>query len=550
MSIIPATKFVSLLSLLFIVNTASVYSSPLNLLLKTSEPTTTKTQEADQLQKETKIAVADEFNRGSPRSAIESYLDANRKGNYSEAIHYLDFTTVNQAIRKMPKEDVAKSLSLVLDRALWIDLPTLSDEYLGFVNDGIVGNRDLVGNITLGDKQIPFFIHQVSRDDGVMVWKIAGVSINFLPQLYKKYGDGPIGEVLTEFVPNVKIMGLLLWQWLTLLFMVIVGFIVVWAPTKFIADIIAKRSHVMSAQVAAILTGPIRMLVLLLLLRAYCPLMNLPPAIWKATQGNTLLIIAFTWTILAIINIFRNFFVARLLKEERQSVAKLLQPLTTMLKIIIVITAAVVWMENLGFDASAIVAGLGIGGLAFALAAQKSIENLIAAITLYVSAPVKIGNLCKIDKDLGFIEEIGLRYTKVRTLDRSLINISNAVFADLKLENYSERNRIRFKPELVLSYNSTKKQIDNVLSDIKKMLDEHENICDKPCRVRLANYLEHGYSISVMSYVDTTLFAVYAEVSNELNLAIIDILNNNKVKLADLNRGGFAIDQQDAQDSM
>ena len=494
--------------------------------------------------------IEDDFGRGSPRSSIENFLNVVRQSDYQKGVNYLDFSMVDQKIRKIPKEEVVRLFKLVLDRSLWIDLPALSDDAQGFINDGVVENRDVVGYIPLKDQEIPVYVQRVSREDGVPIWKVAGISVNYLPELYVEYGDGPVGEALDGWVPDVSILGLLVWQWIAMILIFVVAFLMAWLPTKLIAQQIIQRDYAMSKQVAAIVSGPIRMLIFVLLARAACPLMGLSLEARQMTQGYTLLIIAFTWALLSVISILRDFFVERLNNDERKSVAKLLHPLTTMLKIILVITASLVWLENLGFQASTIIAGLGIGGLAFALAAQKSIENLIAAITLYVSSPVKVGNLCQIGKHLGFIEEIGLRYTKVRTLDRTLVSISNSIFADLQLENYSERNRIRYKPELVLSYKTSKKKIKKVIVAIQTLLNEHESICDVPCRVRLANYLEYGVSISVMSYVDTTRFAVYAEVSNELNLAILDILDDHNVKLADLSRGGLAKSPQESVDSL
>lgn len=533
-------------------------SANTNLFLKQKIPGFTKNQEESEdiyyrdNEKKSKIelVVPDSYNRGTPRSSMAGYLNSSRKENYKQAINYIDFDGVNKEIRKIPREEVAKIFKLVLDRSLWIDLAMLSDEPTGFENDGIPGNRDLAGYIPLNENKVPVYVQRMPREDGVLIWKIAGITINYLPELYQQYGDGAVGRILTEFIPHKSILGLQLWQWITLILIIIIAFTLAWIPTRLIAPLVLRRGTVMAEQIAAIITRPVRVLLFILIARALCPLLSLSLESRKITQGYTLLIIAFTWTILSIINILRDYFIEKLTKDDKKSIAKLLNPITTMIKILVVLTASLVWLENLGFKASTILAGLGIGGLAFALAAQKSIENIIAAITMYITSPVKVGNLCKIGKYLGFIEEIGLRYTKVRTLDRTVVNISNAIFADLELENYSERNRIRYKPDLVLSYRSSKEQVEGVITDIKKMLDDHEKVCASPCRVRLANYLEHGISISVVGYVDTTRFAVYAEVSNELNLAIIDILDKHKVKLADLSRTGWAKTKQEAVDTL
>jgi MscS family membrane protein len=482
------------------------------------------------------LIVLDDYNRGTPRSTIKHFLNTIRRDDYSAAVHYLDFEAVNITIRNRPRKEVAKLLKLVLDRSLWIDLPTLSDDQAGFADDGFAGERDLVGFIPLNDQKIPFYVQRVTREDGELIWKIAGISINYIPQLYTQYGDGPIGEILTQFIPHKSILGLQLWQWITLLGLIIAALFLAWLPTKLLVWAIKKRDVQIKQQLVDIISGPIRILLVILLFRAGGTLLLSPSlGLVKIMSGYTLLIIAAIWSILGILNILRDFFANKLIANERKAAAKLLHPLTTMIKIIFVVTAALVWLDNLGFEASTILAGLGIGGLAVALAAQKSIENVIGGITLYISAPIKVGNLGKFGKYIGFVEDISMRYTKIRTLDRTLVNISNSVFVDMPLENYSERNRIRYSPELVLSHQSSPQQIESVIIDIKKLLDEHEQICEIPCRVRLSGYLEHGLAINVMSYVDSTKFPIYAEVSNELNLAILYVLGKYDVKLADLN---------------
>jgi MscS family membrane protein len=527
---------------------------PGKLLLNTDTPQNITTSPAveNSTQNSSKgLIVLDHYNRGTPRSTIKHFLNTIRGDDYSAAVHYLDFESVNSNIQNMPREEVAKLLKLVLDRSLWIDLPTLSNDQAGFVDDDVAAQRDLVGYIPLKDQEVPFYVQRITRDDGMLIWKIAGISINYLPELYTQYGDGPIGEILTQFIPHMSILGLQLWQWITFLGLIIAALFLAWLPTKLLAWGIKKRDLNIGQQLADIITGPIRVLLAILLFRAGGTLLLSPSlGLIKFMSGYTLLIIALIWATLATLNILRDYFANKLIANEREAAAKLLQPLTTMIKIIFFVTAALVWLDNLGFEASTILAGLGIGGLAFALAAQKSIENFIGGVTLYITAPVKVGDFCRVGKYRGTIEDISLRYTKIRTLDRTLVNISNSIFVDLNLENYSKRNRIRYKPEIVLSYNSPLEKTKDVITDIKQLLDDHENICEKPCRVRLSKYLEHGISINVMSYVDTTSFPVYAVASNELNLAILDILSKHGVTLADVSRTSWAKEKEQGLESM
>lgn len=523
----------------FIIIFLAIPSQAIGLKNKFLQNTGQQNTEQQNIEEKQKPNIVDEFGRGTPRSSIDKFLESIRHENYQAATNYLDFKETNQTIRAMPREEVAKKLQLILDRSLWVDLHSLSDDITGYQNDGIVGQRDLVGYVKLLNKETPIYVQRVPREDGVLIWKIAGISINHLPELYQQYSDGPIGELLTKIVPDIDILGLKLWQWITLFFMVISATLIAWIPTRLIASRLRKSDHDMSQQLASIISKPVFFLLIALLLRWACGLLSLSIEARQITQGYPLLIIIITWVLLSTISILRDHFIRQLAQDNKKTAANLLRPLTTMLQIVIIITASLVWLENLGFKATTILAGLGIGGLAFALAAQKTIENVIAGITLYAASPIKVGNFCRFGKNIGFIEEIGMRYTRIRTLERTLVNVSNTVFADMELENYSVRNRIRYKPRLVLSYQSSATQIKNVIADIKKILENHQQICEKPCRVRLADYLELGIELNILSYVDTTKFPIYAQVSNEINLEILEILNKHKVKLADFNSGAL-----------
>ncbi|MEI8604234.1 mechanosensitive ion channel family protein [Pseudoalteromonas sp. B160] len=210
----------------------------------------------------------------------------------------------------------------------------------------------------------------------------------------------------------------------------------------------------------------------------------------------------------------------------------MLRPASNVLKTLVVIVAVLLWFENLGFNATTLLAGLGIGGLAIALAAQKTVENIIGAITLYISSPVKIGNLCKFGSSMGTIEEIGLRATRIRTLDRSVIYVANAKFVDMQLENISERERISYRPNLMLSAKTKQHDLLAFMAACKNLLDKHEKIDDTPCRVRFKGFTPWALQIDLLSYVVTTDFSEYMEIIEELNLAILGLLNEHNCQLA------------------
>jgi MscS family membrane protein len=183
-----------------------------------------------------------------------------------------------------------------------------------------------------------------------------------------------------------------------------------------------------------------------------------------------------------------------------------------------------IWFENLGFRATTLVAGLGIGGLAVALAAQKPIEHLIGAITLFSSAPVRVGDFCRFGDKIGTVEEIGLRATKIRTLGRTAVYVPNAAFADMQLENFAERERVWYHPTIGLRYDTTPDQVRYILVEIRKVLYSHPKVDPDPARVRFIGYGDSSLDLEIFAYVQTADWNEYLEVAEDLNLRIMDII--------------------------
>jgi MscS family membrane protein len=191
-----------------------------------------------------------------------------------------------------------------------------------------------------------------------------------------------------------------------------------------------------------------------------------------------------------------------------------------------------VWLDNIGYKVSTLIAGLGIGGIAVALAAQKSIENLIGAATLYTAAPVHVGDFCRFGDKLGTVEEIGLRSTRIRTLDRTVISIPNADFAAMPLENFADREKIRFNPKLYLRYGTKPDQLKQIIIEIEKYLNEHEKVDEKPNIARFMGFGSFALELNVLAFVLTTDYLEYLEIAEELNMRILEIVDAAGAELA------------------
>jgi MscS family membrane protein len=193
-------------------------------------------------------------------------------------------------------------------------------------------------------------------------------------------------------------------------------------------------------------------------------------------------------------------------------------------KAVVLGLAVIAVLQNLGVNITGILAGLGIGGLAVALAAQKTVENLFGGVTLLLDQPVRVGDFCRFGDKIGTVEEIGLRSTRVRTLERTVVSIPNAEFASIQLENFARRDRIWLKPVIGLRYETTPDQLRYVLVEIRKMLYAHPRVERDPARIRFVGFGAYSLDLEIFAYVNTTDFGEFLAIREDIQLRIMDIV--------------------------
>lgn len=200
--------------------------------------------------------------------------------------------------------------------------------------------------------------------------------------------------------------------------------------------------------------------------------------------------------------------------------------LSKILKIFIFIVAGLFLLQNFGFDIAAIIAALGIGGVAIALASQKSVENLFGGVMLSLDQPVRVGDFCLFNGMVGTIEDIGLRSTKIRTLNRTLVSIPNAEFAGMQLENFAHRDKILIHTTIGVRYETTPDQMRRIIMDIRKMLLGHPMVDKDPARARFINFNDYSLDIEIFSYIKTNDWTTFLEVREDIFLRIMDIIHD------------------------
>lgn len=202
------------------------------------------------------------------------------------------------------------------------------------------------------------------------------------------------------------------------------------------------------------------------------------------------------------------------------------------IRIVIVVSAILLLADVLEIPYQGVLAGLGIGGLAVALAAQSTLQNFISGITLYFDKPVAIGDYCRFGEYEGTVEFIGMRSTRIRTRDRTLVTIPNSEFSNMKIENYAKRDRMFLNTKLQVRYETTPDQLRYLLAEIRKLLIAHPKVAADPLRVRFSEFGSHSLNIEIFAYLLTNSRPEFTAIREDIFLRIMSLIKETGAQFA------------------
>ncbi len=242
------------------------------------------------------------------------------------------------------------------------------------------------------------------------------------------------------------------------------------------------------------------------------------------TLVNLLFYVSITWLAVAAIRRAQDGMIESFGVRSTSIDGQLINVVGTLVSIAIVLFAMFFIADFVGIPLGPLLAGLGIGGLAVALAVRPTLENLIGGLTLFADRPVHVGDYCQIGEEMGAVEEIGLRTTKIRRVDDVLVTIPNAEMAQIRITNATRRRKFLFNPTLGFRYETTAQQLKEIASGILEMLARHPRVLDDGLRVRLSGFGDFSVNLEIFAYLDVKRIADFAEVREELNFLILEIV--------------------------
>ena len=247
---------------------------------------------------------------------------------------------------------------------------------------------------------------------------------------------------------------------------------------------------------------------------------------------QTFIVVSFTWIILRIIDFGGLILMHKALKTESKTDGQIIPFVKESIKIIVMIFSLFSILGAVyNLDITSLIAGLGIGGLAIALAAKESLENLLGSFTIFLDKPFAIGDLIKVGEVEGNVEKIGFRSTRIRTLEKSFVTVPNKKLVDTEVDNLTNREIRRIKFDIGLHY-------DTPLATIKKINDEVIGMIENdPMRfdevsVYLYEFGNNGFIIRVIYFANTPIWSEYMEMRDKINYNILEIVNKHQARFA------------------
>ncbi|KYF86331.1 hypothetical protein BE17_30375 [Sorangium cellulosum] len=467
----------------------------------------------------------------SPRASVSRYFELCRAGDYAEAARYLDLP---------PRADgaqLAQRLKAVLDRHLWLDVELLSPHPLGDPQDNLGAGVEQLGKIPTRTGTQPVRLVRRTTPDGVR-WIFSRATVERVDEWYAQLEDRWLRDHLPPALLRPGPRELLWWQWLALPVVALAGWLVGMVLSYFIRAalrrLVARTDSTLDDVLLGGARGPLTFALALVGVEIALPWLGLyPPAeqfLDKVVRAG--LFIAVFWFALRAIDAVSDRLLAAPATRDNPAARSLVPLMGRIAKVAILIIGVIAVLSELGYPVASLIAGLGIGGVALALAAQKTVENLFGSVSIGVDRALQVGDFVKVDALLGTVETIGLRSTRIRTLDRTLVTIPNGKLADLQIESYTARDRMRLSCVLSLVYETTPAQLRAVIEGCERALRAHPIIWPDDVVVRFIGIGPASFDVEIMAWFQTADFGEFRTIRQEILITFLEIIGAAGTRLA------------------
>ncbi len=443
----------------------------------------------------------DPFGRQTPRSTVQGFIKALAENNASLAANYLSLNSGENSVESVRQLKLALDTGGRLNPELQID-----NTSSGNLADQLPPTLEKVGTITAPDQVIDIVLVRKVSEHGGQYWQISSETLQAIrdsniaakPSLIDKYTLKPLQDKMVGGYNLADIFAVFL-----LAIVCIAASYVFFAVLYFIikAYYPKVRNKPLPIDIKFIL--PLALVMTSLILYEVMVFAGVSVTVREPVNRIKDIIgwFASTWLLLRVVDAIFSRAERQSYKKNQTERVSILSLLHKIIKTLLLILASIFIFGNLGFDLTTGIAALGVGGLALALGAQKMIENLVGSVVVVADQPVRVGDYCKFGDLEGTVVDIGIRSTRLRTLNRTIVTVPNGEFSSMSIENFASRDMYHFLHNIYIKRNVDATTLENFLKEMEEFLEEHEFTNSEWTQVRIAELCQDSMVIEFRAYI-------------------------------------------------
>ncbi len=480
---------------------------------------------------ETPKSEPDSLGRRTPQGTVNGFIKAIAGQNYIRASQYLVLT--KRSYRKEKERiRIAQAFQKLLDQNGDIMTSSMiSNQETGKTDDDLASGVDQIGTISTNKTLIKIYVENQSEDEKPPVWMFSAETVNAIASA--NIGEETVlDKVLPEVLKQRKLAGVPVGHWLVVVAMALVAYLLSWGIVALVSLILLQlwpAGENKDGKVAAIIqafTLPVKLYLSVWVFIGLTQRLGISIIVRQRFSVIivTIAIVSFLMLLWRLADFISNYSKNRMTRSGRVSAISVILFLRRTTKAAIVIIGIIAILGAIGVDVTAGLAALGIGGIALALGAQKTMENFVGSVSLIADQPVRVGDYCRVGDIKGTVESIGMRSTTLRTAARSIVTIPNGEFSASKIENYAHRDRFIFNPIFMFRMDTTPDQMRFLLVELRAILYSHPGIITTSPIVRFTGITADALKVEVLAYIEANNFDDSQEVQEDLLLRMMDIV--------------------------
>ncbi len=475
-----------------------------------------------QSEEATKTSIPDSFGRDTPRHTVQGFIGALGENDYLLASNYLNLSKSDNPTT------IVRQFKQALDAGgrFQPDLQ-INNTPEGNLTDQLPPSQESVGVINVGDKSVPLLLERVVSKEGEQYWQFSSDTLDAVPEVIENYEPTLVSRYTIDSLEGKKLFGYQMADLFAALTMIVSSFILTYILVWLLYHLLKLaypriRGEALPLPDNVIL--PLAVVVMALILSEVMVYAGVSVTLREPVNRFTDIAswVATTWLLLRVIDSIFTRAVNLSYKKNYTERVSILGLLRKVVKALLLIFAVIVIFGNLGFDLTTGIAALGVGGLALALGAQKTIENLVGSVVVVADSPVRIGDYCKFGTYEGTVVDIGIRSSRVRTLSRTIVTVPNGDFSSMQIENFTSRDMFRFLHQLYLKRTADIEVVFKMVKDLDAFLDEHYLTNQEWNQVNILELRQDCYVIQLQAYVNANGIT---EFYDKQNVLFVDILN-------------------------